>query len=77
MIEKYFTEEGKFKVGEFIKDYEVTIMNYQNRINALEEAIAFFAKWWDENENPEKQPKTQLLVPEYLKNYKPGSDTTC
>ena len=68
---KYFTTEGKFKMGEFMKDYEMTIMNYQNRINALEEAVAFFSKWWDENHNPENKPKSSgLLVPEYLQNYK-------
>ena len=65
---KYFTTEGKFKMGEFMKDYEMTIMNYQNRINALEEAVAFFSKWWDETQN---KPKTSgLLVPDYLQNYK-------
>lgn len=69
---KYFTEEGKFKMGEFMRDYEITILNYQNRINALEEAIAFFSKWWDETQNPDNKPKSTLLVPEYLQNYKPN-----
>jgi hypothetical protein len=67
---KYFTEEGKFKMGEFMKDYEVTIMNYQNRINALEEAISFFAKWWNETQDPDRKDKVEILVPEYLKDYK-------
>lgn len=66
---KYFTEDGKFKMSSFLSDYEVTIMNYQNRINALEEAIAFFAKWWNETQDPDR-PKVQLLVPDHLKDYK-------
>lgn len=67
---KFFTPEGKFKIGEFLKDYELTILNYQSRIGALEEAIAFFSKWWDETQNPDKKGKVQLLVPEHLQNYK-------
>jgi hypothetical protein len=67
---KFLTEEGKFKLGEFLNHYETEMTSVNTRIEALSEAIAFFAKWWDENHNPEKKAKVSLLVPDHLANYR-------
>lgn len=70
ILTRFITEEGKFRLGEFLKHYEDRENNYKQRIEALEEAIAFFAKWWDETQNPDKKPKVNLLVPDHLRDYK-------
>lgn len=57
IIQKH-TKEGKFNLANALVELET-------RSIALEEAMAFFSAWYNETQ------KTNILVPEHLKNNTP------
>lgn len=61
IIEKY-TKDGQVKVGLCLLELEKINKDQELRITALEEAMAFFSKWYNDTQ------RVDILVPDTLKN---------
>jgi len=71
------TKDNKFdfvkalvEIEDMVRTSSIRIGSLEDRITAMEEAIAFFAKWWNETQDPDRKDKVNLLLPEHMVNDK-------
>jgi hypothetical protein len=58
-IERH-TRQNKFSLTSCLLEKERKIKNLELQVAALQEAVAFFAKWWDETQKP------NIILPDNL-----------
>jgi len=66
IVERHNTEKG-FNLASALIEQEEMIKSLASRLAATEEALAFFANWY----NRTQEPSGQILVPEHLTQDKP------
>lgn len=67
IIQRHTNEDNKFNISTALIEQEEMIKSMAERISGLEEAIAFFAKWWNDTQDLNR---VSILLPEHMINNK-------
>lgn len=62
IVGRHLTETGMLRVGNALVELESMVRDLSIRLAASEEALAFFANWYNRTQ------ETNILVPEHLAN---------